>query len=769
MLSRMTAAIIGIAGTTLLPALPPLAVLWLLLPLSLLLLFSSPAVNKTVGCLLAGAAWGLWYGHRLMASLLPLAMEGHWLVVQGVITGLPTTYLSQRGTVQRFELALSQPICLAPDSTDNTACFSRANKLRLSAYDHPVTLKPGQHWRMTVKLKRPHGHLNPGGFDYQAWQLQHGLSATGNLNPRVEPLLLAQQHTVDYWRWQLVEHLDTVLADARQAPVLKALMVGDQRGISRADWQLYADSGVTHLMVISGLHIGLVATLAYGLVSMAGRMLGLGYPERFASLAALAAALAYALMAGFSLPTQRALIMTGVVALAVLRHRQLTPGLCFLLAVLLCLLDNPLVLFGRSFWLSFGAVAIILYTLAGRRPRERGLKGLVLLQWRLFVGLFPLMVFQLGQVSLVSPVVNLLLVPLFSLLVVPGNFLGLAVNLLDAELAQTVWLAMDRLVDGAHWLMAQLLAVLPEPVMTMPGLSPLVMLLALAGIVMAALPRGLPCRYIALLALLPLFMPAGKKLAKGEVELTVLDVGQGLSVAVHTRSRTLLYDLGKVGNGEFSTVSTVVLPYLQWRGIDKIDALVISHGDSDHRGDWRTLLDRVSVGTTYFGQPIEGLGGQTCRVGAGWHWDGVHFEFLYPAGETVAETLSANNQSCLLKISAGKSVFLLPGDIESSVEKALVTEAPALLRADVLIAPHHGSTTSSSWPFLKAVQPQTVVFSSGYRNSFGHPSPAVTARYRALGVVQYRTDRHGAITLQGKIPEKPTASSYRKDYRRYWR
>jgi competence protein ComEC len=490
---------------------------------------------------------------------------------------------------------------------------------------------------------------------------------------------------------------------------------------------------------------------------------------RAAALPALLAAWLYAALAGFSLPTQRALIMVAVAMLAMLSGRQTRPLHVLCLALLLVLAVDPLAVLSAGFWLSFWAVAIILYVAGGRTGRQA-----IWRQWGhvhlvLAVSLLPVLLLAFQQASLVAPLANLFAVPWVGMLVIPVSLLG-ALLLWLSETAGG-WLIgmatrlLDTLWPVLQWLADAELATWQQPQPPLWTVVP-----ALAGILLLFAPRGVPGRWAGLWLLLPMLTVRPAAPAPGEAVVTLLDVGQGLAAVVQTRHHVLVYDTGPRYGPDFDTGSSVLLPWLRNRGIGYADRLLVSHGDNDHIGGLSSLMAGIPVGQLSAGVPsaVTGRVADACRSGEGWEWDGVGFGILHPPAHSGR---TGNNASCVLRIeSAGGKVLLLSGDIEAVVEQRLVEEAAAELRADVLVVPHHGSLTSSTPGFIEAVGAATVLHPVGYRNRYGFPRPQVVERYRASGAEQYDTARHGAIRV--RLPADatdPGVTAWRCVAARYWR
>jgi competence protein ComEC len=535
---------------------------------------------------------------------------------------------------------------------------------------------------------------------------------------------------------------------------------------------VFTRTGVNHLMSISGLHVTMLSGLAFALVNFAWRRsarLTLALPAMKAAAAAgLITALGYALLAGFAVPAQRTVFMLAVVAVALWTGRATAAAPVLACAVLVVLLIDPWAVLAPGFWLSFGAVAVIMLVSVNRLQQPHWLAAWARVQWAVTLALVPALLALFQQVSLVSPLANALAIPLVSLVVVPLALAGLVIP-------------VDALLQFAQWLMAwcvaalQWLSALPAAAWQQHAPPAWTVVVALAGAVWLLLPRGFPARWIGAIAFLPLLLIAPAPPPQGALRLTVLDVGQGLAMVAQTQHHALLFDTGPAFSASADAGNRIVVPFLRGSGIRRLDALVLSHDDIDHTGGALSVLQAVPVDALLTSLPdldpllLVGPEERRCAAGQAWQWDGVNFEMLYPdAAARDAPKLKDNERSCVLKITAGGGSVLIPADIERRGEQTLLATAADQLRADVLIAPHQGSRTSSSETFVQAVAPRAVVFPVGYRNPFRHPHPDVVARYQRLGSALYRTDNGGAIGIELQPGQPPAVSRYRERHVRYW-
>jgi competence protein ComEC len=561
-----------------------------------------------------------------------------------------------------------------------------------------------------------------------------------------------------------------------------ALVIGDQRGIDQADWQVFNRTGIGHLISISGLHITMIAGLAAWAVSALWRRsfftnarLPLRLPaQKVAALAGTAVALLYVLLAGFGVPAQRTLYMLAVVALALWTGRiaAVSHVLCTALGAVVVL--DPWAVLWPGFWLSFGAVAVILFAGHGRiGPPPAGPRGALLLagrtQWAVTAGLVPLTLLLFGQVSIVSPVANAVAIPLVSFVVTP---LALAGSLVPGPPGDWLLVLAHGAVEMLAWLLRRL-AGWPGAVWGAPAPQAWVFLLGLGGTLWLLMPRGWPYRWAGAVALLPMLLQLPDHPRAGSFRVTAFDVGQGMALLVETERHRLLYDTGPGYAPGVDGGSRVILPYLRMRGIAALDGIVVSHADTDHTGGALAVLEGVDVdwlaSSLPAGHAVVRAARRHVRCSAGqhWEWDGIVFDVLHPTPASYDDAhLKTNARSCTLRIANGRRAVLLAGDIEAAQEAALLARAPDRLRADVLLAPHHGSGTSSTLAFLQAVRPDVAIFQVGYRNRYHHPKPEVYDRYGALGVERLRTDAAGALTVD--VGTDVAWDGYRAAHARYW-
>ena len=711
-------------------------------------------------CLLCGLAWHLvWAGERLDRQLAP-DLEGVDMQASGVVCSLPRKY----DDYQQFLFRI----------TESGPGF-HPRRVLLNHYG-PERIEAGRAYRFEIRLNRPHGMANPGVFDYEAWLFQRGIAARGYVRGGVEKLPEQAGAPLVALRAAVREGILRQNRDPATQGIIPALVLGDSSGLSDARWELFQRTGTNHLFVISGLHIGLVCLLAWGvtlaLVRRCTPLLLLAPAQKIALLPALAAAGGYAAISGFGLPAQRALVMAAVFMLTALFNQRQAVSLRFLLAMAVVLSLNPLGFLGMGFWLSFLAVGALLLI---QRPvrANPGMGGWLRRSLRpqlaVALALLAPLLFWTGQASLLGPLVNLAAIPLVGFVIVP------------LCLAATCCLLFSETVAGllfalAQWLLRGLLAGLESAAelgasyaLLAPSASDALSLaLTALACLLLLLPRGFPARCIAGVLLLPLLLAPDRKEREELLRLHVLDVGQGLAVLVETRRHVLLYDTGASFSPDASIGDRIVLPVLDAMAIRRLDAVVLSHADDDHSGGFPAIAAAMPMDRVYssFDPPSAPVAAWPCRDYVNWRWDGVEFRFLHPASPRDSD----NNNSCVLQIRAGDFRALLPGDIEAGVERELAAGYRRELRSDVLLAAHHGSNTSSSWPFLKMTDPDYIVFAAGYRNAFGHPAARVIGRAGFFTSRLLNTSELGMISMIVPGRGAPLrVTGFRREYPRYWR
>jgi len=756
-------------------ALPDFTWAWLLpgLPLAVLISTRQPWLRVARAILIALFAAGLgfyhaaWQAEQRLAISLPDEWQGHDIKVIGVVAELPRNH--EHGLRFSFDVEKT----LTPQATVPRHIY-------LSTYlDQDATApKPraGERWQLTLRLKQPHGSSNPFGSDFELWALENNIRAIGYVNNkgdnlRLDALAGGLAYRIESWRESVRDKFNATLPGAPYAGVLSALAIGDQSSIAQNQWQVFTRTGVNHLMSISGLHITMLASLGFALTYWLWRRstrLTLLLPARkAAALMALLVALGYALISGYAVPAQRTVYMVGAVAIALWLNRNFSLGQMLSIALLGVLIPDPWAVLSPGFWLSFGAVALILYVTAHRIGRSHWLAEYGKVQWAMTIGLIPMLLALFQQVSLVSPIANAFAIPLVSLVVVPLTLLGVVLPF-DAPL----WLAhllMSWSMVCLTWLNA-----LPQAVWTQHAPPAWSIVAGMLGVLWILLPRGFPSRWLGLVLMLPMFFNAPEAPVQNSLRLTIFDVGQGLAVAVQTQRHALLYDTGPDFSNENDSGNRILIPALRAMDIAKLDGLILTHDDSDHTGGAASVMQAMPIDWLLSSLPDghvllqHATHPQRCADGQHWDWDGVGFEILHPdIASYNDETIRDNDRGCVLRISIGEQRILLTADIEKKSEARLINEHADKLFTTLLVVPHHGSKTSSTLEFITATLPDYAVFTVGYRNRFGHPKQEIVQRYADSGAELFRSDQDGAI-LVNMSAQDLHIERYRETHRRYW-
>ena len=727
---------------------------------------------------LLGVCWASGYAYWRMSDELPHEWEQESITVEGVVASVPE--VTERGVRFRFDVEnVMTKGAIVPKHIS-------LNQYRANQYDgnkdaeeneaDTIHFHAGERWLVVVKLKRPHGTMNPHGLDFESWALAENVRATGSIKSKagikkITDFVWQPSYLVERFREQLQNRISRVLLGKPYVGILHALVMGDDSQISVEDWQVFLRTGTSHLMSISGLHITMLAALAVGFVSFFWRrspMLMAFLPTRKAATAAGAiAALAYALIAGFSVPSQRTVYMLFVFAVALWSGRRLVIAQVLAMALFVVVLLDPWAVISPGFWLSFGAVAMLAYALGGRIGEIHWFKAAFNTQYAVTLGMLPLLLVMFGQASIISPIANAFAIPLISFVVAPLALLGSFISIdLPLHLA---YKALEMCMAALKWLNLLSLATWQQHEPAAWTFIP-----AMFGVVWLLLPRGFPMRCLGLLGFIPVLFIVPQRPAMGDMKVTVLDVGQGLSVAVQTQKHDLVYDAGPKFNKQSDAGSRIVIPFLRGEGINSLSGLVVSHNDIDHSGGMLSVLTLMPVRWLASSLPKEVELPATqnklqCYAGQHWRWDGVLFEILYPTLLSYNDdAIKDNDRSCVLKITSVAGSVLLTGDIEKPDEIELLNLTTNQLKSDVLVVPHHGSKTSSTPEFIAAVAPSVSIFTNGYLNRFGHPKPLILERYKAKNRLLYRSDYNGAIEMDFINQRNIKIVSWRNQEKRYW-
>ena len=725
-----------------------------------------------------GMLWALLHAHWVLDVSLPNELQGEDILVTGVITSIPLEDNRKRRFEFNIETMEFNDKKIPSIGTVRLSWYGKNRKLNRIDDFKKIELKAGQRWKFWVRLKQPHGFMNPGGFEYEGWLYQKKIRATGYVRINIKKNQLAQKlenatskFSLLIFRQNLYDTLSKITSKNKYSGILIALAMGERSGITQEQWQVFRATGTSHLVAISGLHIGLLAGFIFLIVRHLWPYCGsaaliLATP-RIAALSALIIAALYAALSGFAVPAQRALLMLSIAMLSIFKMHKVKSSEVLSFALLVVLLLDPISVLSAGFWLSFAAVTIISIAAFGRLNIDKSWKRWGRLQWRISLALIPLLIFLFQQASLVSPLANLIAIPIVSLLVVPLTLLATSLVSLFPDISVLLFSFADTILKFLWWVTANLAN---ARFSQWYGIKPDILSLSLAsvGIILLLAPRGWPVKYFGVFLLIPLIWPNTHMPKHGEAEVTLLDVGQGLAAVVQTSKHTLVFDTGPKFSQNFDTGAAVVTPFLRQKGIHKLDMLILSHKDSDHRGGFESIQNEFKIKSLL--SSYDEKGSRKCQSGQRWRWDGVAFEMLNPN-----ENLSykkRNNASCVLRVSSGQESILLSADIEKKAEKLILEGHFERLKSTYLVAPHHGSKTSSSKAFLEAVDPEYIIIPVGFRNRYRMPHSSVMDRYRELDIDVLETQKSGAISIilggGGQKSSRKIPEEYRRVSQKYW-
>ncbi|MGH1485006.1 MAG: DNA internalization-related competence protein ComEC/Rec2 [Cellvibrionaceae bacterium] len=786
---------LGIFSVSYFPWLPNLIVLLIAAPLICLALF-----YYRYFCILAlciGATYSIVWGHITIGQQLPVHLDGKSFFVEGTVVGLPHSFHNKKGQhVNKFQLKIKYIVHSHLDTSNLPVTGMENKKIALSQYSSahsPLShIKTGDYILAKVKLKRPRGFVNPANFDYQLHLLQQNIMATGyvrknQLNQKVDNR--CHMFFIDCWRDQLRYKFLAVFDKHKELAELKdmrglalGLLVGDKQLMSKEQWSLLKDTGTIHLLAISGLHIGLMAVIGFFLGRFFTKLFQILHPisclHWLPSVLSILFATLYSCFAGFSLPTQRALIMVVVYHLFLIFYRKANPWLLFVVSLLIVAVVSPLSVHSQGFWLSFLAVAVLIFGFSGYRVKWRPdmgylqklylpITGLVKAQWLITIGLFLPGILLLQGVSLSAPLANIIAVPFVSLITVPLLFLSAFLLFFSESLfVEVLYLTtvsleiLSFLLQKIQWLSLEFWS-LGSAYLSLLGAAVIAI-----GIISFILPKGFFPRYIGLFCLFPLLTVNNSM--EDLIRLTFLDVGQGTSVVVETKDHQLVYDTGRYYSERFDTGQHIIAPYLIHHGYQDIDLLVVSHSDHDHSGGTAGLLSLIDAHQYYSGEPDSSNSIQ-CQAGQQWQWDEINFSVLWPTAEFLqSKNRSSNNMSCVLLIEVHGQTILLTGDIEEKVEREMLKLYPFENNIDIILIPHHGSQTSSHLQWVKTLKPLYSIATAGYKNRYNHPDKTVVERYSNEGSKVLATATEGALQFRLNTDRQWHIQGWRKDYSRYW-
>lgn len=716
-----------------------------------LLLRSGPLLCCVVGF---GSCW--LHSSAVLADRLDPGLEGRTLEVRGTVASVPQL----RADGVRFRFA-----------TDTAA--ELPSLVELTWYEPEWQPRPAERLVLEVRLRRPRGFANPGGVDQEARLLREGIGATGYVRAaRSEGRGTSQvlRNPVLVARGAIHEVIRGSLGERPATGIVAGLAVGLQDALSREQWRSLARSGTSHLMAISGMHIGMVAAIAAWIASRVQRVRlrrgALRCRRDVAVAVGTLAAVAYSALAGWSVPTRRTALMIAIVAAALWLRRRSAPSDVLGLCAVAVLAFDPLAPLAVGFWLSFGAVAILLLAGTGHFHGRGPIRTFTAVQLAVTVGLAPVLVGSFGTLSLVSAAVNVVAIPLYTMLIVPAVLVATAATLLLPAAGPFLLGTIAWLIE-ATWPLIEVPGTWGLATWGVASLSPAAWLALVAGVLAALLPLPMPGRAAGMLLVAAAVAWRPLPLPVGACRVTLLDVGQGLAAVVETRRHVLVYDAGPSFRSGSDTGMIVVEPFLRSRGIRRVDTLVTSHDDGDHTGGAESLTRLVPVHRRVASASGPEPAGKVelCRAGRGWTWDGVAFAWLHPAESLLPRD---NDRSCVLLVQAGGHRLLLTGDVEQAAEREML-QRRIVPRTAILLVPHHGSRTSSSEEFVAATRPRWALVAAGHRNRWGFPAASVRERWREAGATVLGSAVSGAISFELR-PGEPLAApvEWRRERRRWW-
>lgn len=762
MLARTLAFISGIYCLLQFSSLPSL---WLVASLPLFYLLSRfYFIFRLILFFSLGFCWALFVADLKLTNKLDSEFENKDILIKGTVTSLPETYENHIRFLFKIDAIKSI----------NEEFLPYQGNVRLSWYQYNVKPVPGDVWQLKVKLKKPYGFMNFNGFDYEAWMLRKGIQATGYVkqdkhNGKIDA---AGAYYIQKLRYNIAEELKQKLDNPLLGLTL-ALSLGERSELKAKQWKVLTQTGTNHLIAISGLHLSLVAgfiyCFAYFIWSRFHFLTQRLSAPLFASIAAFIYAFFYAMLSGFALPTQRALIMLAVFLAAIFSVKQFRASSVISIALLLVLILDPFALMAVDFYLSFLAVMFIFYITRFRINEQSRLAQWLRLQCLLSLTLFPVLIFWFNHIPIYSVLANLVAIPIVGFLIVPLTLIALIFLFPFPNTAELLY-ELINLLNDVYWRYLEYLSELNHAVIPIATPNFITLVLAIIGVLILTMPKGLPGRILGLFFMLPILFPITHKLNHGEFDFVLLDVGQGLAAVVKTKRHVLVYDTGAYFSKKFNIGDAVLGPYLKSKGIKELSTLLISHGDNDHIGGADAIIDAFKINRILTSVPEKINKHKTkytldvCQAGQFWHWDGVSFEILHPQQNN---SYMGNNASCVIKISAKHGSVLLTGDIEKEAELHLVEEYGNNLNADILLVPHHGSKTSSTSSFISAVSPRLAFISAGYRNRFGLPKKDIIERYDKHHVKTLISFESGEISAKFRN-EGLQIDEFRTKNKRFW-
>jgi competence protein ComEC len=730
----------------------------LTVPVFLLLLSRFPVTLPLLFVSL-GYVWSFVFSLYIIYPQLSSQLEGEDIQVKGEVTEVK----SESRQFSKFVFNIDQ-------SSIRQLNSQVPENIMLSWYQPKQKIQYQQQCDFVVRLKKIWGYSNPGGVDYEKNMFVAGIGARGYVRSgQCDELNLLDVEQPSL-RQQWISRFQSIAPQYQYANLMQALTFGERDGIEPEQWQVLRETGTSHLLAISGLHLSAISVVIFFLVNRLVRCNAWVCEQipaqSVAAVFAMIAAMFYAYLAGFSLPTQRALIMVSVGLLAILFRKPVINVPVLSSALILVLMINPLSVLTAGFWMSFLAVLFIFIVIKSTQGKSK-LFRVIAVQCYLGFALFPISLLFFSQASIISPVVNLIAIPLVSFALLPLLLTTQVLFLFGLVISEPLFALLDWLFSWLWWGLEQSATFEYSSLEFYPTILGVVAFEV--GLFILVQAKGLPVRHLAWVLIVGLFLIKEPQLNQGQMRLTVLDVGQGLALVVETENHVLIYDAGVRSLSGFNTGDAVVLPYLKTRAISKVDLAIVSHNDNDHSGGMHSLIAHGVIAELMISNREELYDFEhtrLCRAGDEWQWDGVMFKVLHPPTKWQSND---NNRSCVLQINHAAGNILVTGDIEKSAEEWLIGQYGDNLSSDIIIAPHHGSKSSSSYRFVGLVHPQTAVFPVGYRNRYGFPHATITQRYQEIGAQLVDTVSQGAVTFLFDVHDGlQMQTGHRQDRKRYW-
>lgn len=744
------AMLIGCCCTYIIHQLPPASWVILALILAIIMICNSYKIVTILGYVLFGFCISTYAANNVTSKEFPQEFEGKKLTIYGSVVSVIENSVTRNNQIK-----------LIVSRVDNN------NKWKLPAYvllnTKVMDFKVGQYWSLDVRLKRPRGYANQGSFDLERNYFAKRISAKGFIcDSESNRLLSFKTRIIPKFRSKISIFIKSSMQPEFNA-IMQALLIGNNIGVAKDQSEIMQKTGTVHLLAISGLHLGLLANICYTIVSIL--MNSLLQKNRIISyklntITTIVLLIFYANLVGLGVATLRALLMIGVLSVTRINDQRLSIVHCYFLTLLMVLIYDPLVILSSGFWYSFIAVGFLIYTLGNKGAATY---FIIRVQVVLLIAMLPLNYIFFQQFSIISVLSNIVAVPTITIIVLPLGILALVLKVIHINLSILLFACVHKTLQILFFVLKIFAKIPAYNFVLNPDTSLLVVIISFIGALWILAPRGLPGRFFGVFGFIPAFFAGINPIPYGGAQFTLLDVGQGLSAVIRTKSHILVYDTGAKINSDSDFGAMVVAPYLRSLGIKSIDKLIISHIDNDHIGGLDSVLRYFTTYSISSSELFPANNLYLCESGQSWEWDGVEFKILSPLVQTTYN--KRNDKSCVLMVKTANHKLLLTGDIESYSENKLLQNYDDL-SADVLLVPHHGSKSSSSLDFIQAVKPKYALFSTGYKNSYGHPKTEVLQRYQTHNIQTYNTALDGAIRID--MAADLSLFSFRTKYKHFW-